>query len=427
MIDFPAMKRTTGFTVLLLLLIASFGTLAASQENEPVGESVSAAVVTDASVGSEQAIFTSSAGVSQALPEIVRAKIPPPEIDAASWILMDFGSGWVLGGKNFDQQIEPASLTKLMTGYLVFEALETGKIKLQDQAYISKRAWRTSGSKMFVQVDTRVAIDDLLKGLIIQSGNDAALVLAEHLGGSEEGFAAMMNQKGVELGLVNSHFTNPHGLPDPEHYSTARDLTLLARAIIRDFPEQYKLYSVPEFTYNDITQQNRNILLRRDPTVDGVKTGYTAKAGYCLIGSAKRDGMRLLATVTGTRGKIARADAVQTLLQYGYANYESMRLYGADSVVREVPLFMGTEKTAAVGVGRNFGVVFPRGAQDQLSASLDLPETFDAPLAAGAEVGNMTVKYGGEDLVTQPLRVLRDYPEGAWWSRGVDSVRRWFY
>ncbi|MEA3290717.1 MAG: D-alanyl-D-alanine carboxypeptidase family protein [Pseudomonadota bacterium] len=417
------MKRTTGFAVSLLLLAAPLGVSAVSQDDALVGETV----VADASPGNEQSIFTSSASVSQALPEIVRAKIPPSEIDAASWILMDFGSGWVLGSKHSDQRIEPASLTKLMTGYLVFEALKAGKIKLQDQAYISKRAWRTSGSKMFVQVDTRVAIGDLLKGLIIQSGNDAALVLAEHLGGSEEGFAAMMNQKGAELGLANSHFTNPHGLPDPEHYSTARDLTLLARAIIRDFPEEYKLYSVPEFTYNDITQQNRNILLRRDPTVDGVKTGYTAKAGYCLIGSAKRDGMRLLATVTGARGKIARADAVQTLLQYGYANYESMRLYGADSVVREVPLFMGTVKTAAVGVGQDFGVVFPRGTQDQLSASLDLPETLDAPLAAGVEAGNMTVKYGGEDLVTQPLRVLRDYPEGAWWSQGVDSVRRWFY
>ena len=419
------MKRiqATLFSILLLAFIPAAN--CAAGEEAPAGNRLIDAAPSPQREASPAA--ETAAGDVRDLPEVVRSKVPLPVLDAASWILMDFESGWILGSMNPELRIEPASLTKLMTGYLVFEALESGKIKRDDQAYISRRAWRTGGSRMFVQVGTRVSIDDLLKGLIIQSGNDAATALAEHLGGSEAGFAVMMNQKAKELGMTGSHFTNAHGLPDPEHYSTVRDMTILARAIIRDFPEYFKLYSVLEFTYNGITQRNRNILLRRDPTVDGMKTGYTQKAGYCLVGTAKRDGMRLLATVTGTRSKTARADAVQSLLQYGYANYESMRLYGPDSVVREVPLFMGSEKTAEVGIGRNFGVVFPRGTRDRLSASLVLPETLEAPLEAGTEVGSITVKYGGEELVTRPLRVLRDYPEGPWWSNLLDAVRRWFY
>lgn len=360
------------------------------------------------------------------IPGSVKSVVPTPEIAAKSWMLIDFESGWILGSENRDLRIEPASLTKLMTSFLVFEALTKGEIKLTDQVYVSKKAWKTGGSRMFIQVDTRVGVESLLKGLIIQSGNDASVALAEHLGGSEEGFAVRMNHKAAELGMVNSHFTNSNGLPDPDHYSTAEDIIILGRALIRNFPDLFTLYSNREFTYNDITQKNRNSLLWRDPSVDGLKTGYTKAAGYCLVGTAKRDDMRLMAIVTGADSRKRRADAVQSLLQYGYAAYDGLLLYSPGSEVTSVPLWMGNAGEASLSVNRHLGLVFPKGQKEKLSAALDIPESLEAPLEKGADAGLIVVKYGGEPLLEQRLYVDDEYIEGPWWSKLLDSVKRLF-
>ena len=365
-------------------------------------------------------------GSLQNIPERMKAVVPPPDAPVKSWMLVDFESGWVLGSKDRDLRIEPASLTKLMTGFLVFEALEKGEIRMDEKVYISKKAWRTGGSRMFIQVDTHVDVESLLKGLIVQSGNDAAVALAERLGGSVEGFAVRMNHKAQELGMVNSHFTNSHGLPDENHYSTAEDILILSRALIRNFPDRLSLYSTREYTYNDITQKNRNVLLWRDPAVDGLKTGYTKAAGYCLIATAKRDDMRLIAIVTGADRRKTRADVVQSLLRYGYASYDSLLLYRPGDEVATVRLWMGEEKEASIGVSDQLGLVYPKGQGDLLSAALDIPESLDAPLESGTDVGSIQVKYDGAPVVERKLYLNSDYPTGPWWSRLKDSVLRLF-
>ncbi|MDH3639335.1 MAG: D-alanyl-D-alanine carboxypeptidase, partial [Gammaproteobacteria bacterium] len=260
-----------------------------------------------------------AAAIATNVPEALKSSLPPPEVKAKSWVLMDFNTGWVLAAKHADDQIEPASLSKLMTAYVVFHALKKGNLQLDDVIHISEKAWRTEGSRMFAKVNSEVRAEDLIKGLIIQSGNDAAVALAEHLAGTEQGFAVLMNEHAQKLGLTNTHFTNAPGLPDPDHYSTARDLSILTAALIQEFPEYYAWYSIKEFTYNEITQQNRNILLWRDASVDGVKTGHTSSAGYCLVGSARRDDTRLIATVIGTTSAKQRAKEVQSLLKYGFS------------------------------------------------------------------------------------------------------------
>ena len=360
------------------------------------------------------------------IPDAVKSVVPTPDVAARSWMLVDFESGWIMGSKDPHLKIEPASLTKLMTSYLVFEALQKGEIKLSDNVYVSKKAWKTGGSRMFIQVDSHVDVESLLKGLIIQSGNDAAVALAEYLGGSEEGFAVRMNHKAAELGMVNSHFTNSNGLPDPDHYSTAYDIVLLGRSLIRNFPDFFSLYSTKEYTYNDITQKNRNALLWRDPSVDGLKTGYTKAAGYCLVGTAKRDDMRLIAIVTGSESRKIRADAVQSLLQYGYAAYDGLLLYRPGNEVTSVPLWMGQQSSASISVNRHLGLIYPKGQRDKLSASLNIPESLEAPIEAGRDVGSIMVKYDGKELLQQRLYLRSEYPEGPWWSKILDSVKRLF-
>lgn len=360
----------------------------------------------------------------QPLPAALKSRVPAPETAVSAWLLADFGSGWIIGSDNAEARIEPASLTKLMTGYLVFEALSNGDITLQDEVYVSKKAWKTGGSRMFIQVDTRVSVEALLKGLIIQSGNDAAVALAEHLGGSEAGFAASMNETAARLGMRNTRFVNSSGLPHPDHYSTALDMSILTRALIRRFPDYFKIYSEREYTYNNITQKNRNILLARDPSVDGIKTGYTRKAGYCLIGTSERDGMRLIATVIGSKSAAARADQVHSLLQYGYAAYESRLIYAAGGEVQSLPLWMGLEPRARVSIPADLSVVYPKGGAHQLSGEVALPGSLDAPLHAGQPVGAIEVKFNGATVRTAGLQVAEDYPEGAWWSRMIDQVKR---
>ena len=363
----------------------------------------------------------------QDMPDALISEIPVPNIAADSWLVVNFETGWVLASKNVNQRIDPASLTKLMTSYLVFDALRKNEITMQDKVHISEKAWRTGGSKMFIEVDTKVRVLDLLQGLIIQSGNDASVALAEHLSGSESSFAAKMNAMATELGMDNSHFTNSSGITEDNHYSTAADMTLLSMALIRKFPELYRYYSQGEFTYNNITQQNRNILLTRDSTVDGVKTGYTKKAGYCLIGSALRDGMRLLATVIGASGKVARADQVQSLLQYGYGAYQGLTVYQSGTEIQALPLWMGQTSTASIGVKEDINIIYPKGKFDKLSAFLDLPKSLDAPLESGTTVGHIQIKYDQQPVYRTSLHVNESYAEGPWHTRLLDTIKRLIY
>lgn len=360
------------------------------------------------------------------VPDAVKSVVPIPDLVAKTWMLVDFNSGWVLGSKHADVKIEPASLTKLMTSLLVFEALTKGEITLNDKVQVSNNAWQTGGSRMFIQVKSQVDVESLLKGLIIQSGNDAAVALAEFVGGSEPGFVVKMNRKAVELGMHNSHFINSHGLPDEAHYSTTADMVILGRALIRNFPDLFSLYSTKEYTYNNITQSNRNLLLSRDLGVDGLKTGYTKAARYCFIGTAKRDNMRLIAIVTGAESDAARADSVQSLLQYGYAAYDGLLLYRPAAEVASLPLWMGQQSKVSVSVNSYLGLVYPKGQKHRLSAALEIPHNLEAPLQAGTEVGAIMVQYDGKPLLNRSLLINRDYPEGAWWLQLFDSVKRLF-
>jgi D-alanyl-D-alanine carboxypeptidase (penicillin-binding protein 5/6) len=361
-----------------------------------------------------------------AMPDPVKSSLPPPALTAKSWLLLDYNTGWVLGEKEGDMRIEPASLSKLMTAYVVFRQISKGALKLDDQIHISKKAWRTEGSRMFVEVNTQVPVKELMQGLIIQSGNDAAVALAEHVAGTEEAFAALMNEHARRLGLRETQFRNAAGLPDPEHYSSARDVSLIAAAIIREFPEFYKWYSVREYTYNDITQQNRNILLWRDQSVDGVKTGYTSAAGYCLVGSASKDGMRLIATVTGTDSKKQRAKEVHALLKYGFASYETKKLFDAGAATAQVKVFKGETADVPLGVTEPLFVTVPRGKAAGLQADLNVPESFIAPVDSGQALGTVKVSLAGEELMQRPLVALAAVPEGSWWQRAIDTVLLWF-
>lgn len=363
---------------------------------------------------------------SAPIPEFLRASTPAPEVDARAWVLMDFQTGWILAEGNPDQRIEPASLTKLMTAYLVFSALDNGSISLDDEVHVSEKAWRTGGSRTFVRVGTRVPVETLVKGMIVQSGNDASVALAEHVAGTEENFAHLMNETAAELGMQNTHFVNSMGLPAENHYSTARDLTILTRAIISKYPQYYRWYSLKEFTYNDITQYSRNKLLWRDETIDGVKTGYTKAAGYCLIGSSKKDGMRLIATVVGAEKPSIRLREVQALLKYGMSAYESRLVASPDRPVTEVAVYMGTVDQVAVAPGEPLYVTIPRGGDGKLANEVDVEVSVNAPVSAGQELGALSISYDGNPLGEQPLVALGEVPEGSLWKRTVDTVRLWF-
>ena len=361
------------------------------------------------------------------VPEVIRAPAALPEIEAEGWILVDYETGWVLGSHHADKRIEPASLTKLMTSYLVFEALDAGALALEDEVYISEKAWRTEGSKMFIEVDTRVRVIELIQGLVIQSGNDAAVALAEHLSGSEDAFAAAMNRKAAELGMVNTHFRNSHGLPADNHYSTAADMVLLSASLIRRFPDFYRYYSEREYTYNEITQHNRNLLLGRDSTVDGIKTGYTKKAGYCLIGTAVRENVRLLAAVVGSTSKTRRADQVQSLLQFGYTAYEGQTVFKRGAEIKSLRLWMGETPRASIGVNQDVRVIIPTGQKSKLSSTLELPDSLEAPLQANARVGGFQLEFDGETIHRGTLHANETYQQGPWFSRVLDYFKKWIY
>ena len=356
---------------------------------------------------------------------------PPPSIEAKSWVLMDYASGQVLAESNMDARVAPASITKVMTSYVVSAELARGKIHLDDPVFISEHAWRaggagTDGSTSFLQLNSKVPLKDLLYGMIIQSGNDAAIALAEHVGGSEETFANLMNQYAQRLGMSGTHYVDASGLPNAEHYTTAHDIARLSRALIRDYPEDYKIYSIKEFEWNGIKQHNRNTLLWRDDSVDGIKTGHTSEAGYCLATSAQRGEQRLIAVVMGAGGEKQRANDNQALLNYGFRFFETRKLYAANAPLATPQLWKGEAETLPLGVAEDVLVTFPRGRYDDLKASLELPARLVAPIAKGGEVGKLKVELDGKAVMERPLVALAAGDAGGFFTRVVDDVWMWF-
>jgi len=349
----------------------------------------------------------------------------PPAIPARAYVLLDFNSGTILAEKEPDARMDPASITKLMTAYAVFSELRKGEMLLDEMVTVSERAWRTGGSRMFIEVGTQVSVENLIRGMIIQSGNDASVALAEHTAGSEDAFAGLMNEYARRLGMMNTNFRNATGLPAEDHYSSARDIAILASAIIGEFPEFYPLYSEREFTYNNISQRNRNMMLWRDPTVDGMKTGMTDAAGYCLVSSAERESMRLISVLLGTDSAKIRADATQGLLNWGFRFYESHQLYAARQPVTTTRVWKAESEELALGLREDLWVTLPRGRYDLMEASMELQQPLVAPVSPENAVGSIKVSIEGEPLAERELYPLAEVPEGGFVRRAIDSVLLW--
>jgi serine-type D-Ala-D-Ala carboxypeptidase (penicillin-binding protein 5/6) len=350
----------------------------------------------------------------------------PPGIDARAYVLMDYQSGRVLAALKPDVQMEPASITKLMTGYAVFRAIKEKRLSLNDNLTISEHAWRAEGSRTFAKLGSQVPVDVLIKGMTVQSGNDATIALAEKLGGTEEAFVQMMNSYAQELGLKNSHFNDASGLPGPTHYMSAHDIALLSRVLIRDYPEEYKYYSMREFEWNGIKQQNRNGLLARDPSVDGIKTGHTESAGYCLASSAKRGDMRLISVVLGTEGFKAREDASAALLNYGFTFFETVKAKGAGDVILKPEVYKGEEDMVTLVPAHDVFVTIGRGGAAQLKSTATISkEPLVAPIKAGQALGELLISDGKDVVARVPLVAQKAVAEGGWWTRMVDGISLW--
>lgn len=350
----------------------------------------------------------------------------PPVIGAKSYILIDGNSGFELVSLEPDRKLAPASLTKLMSAYTIFRAIDEGELSLDDPITVSEKAWRTPGSRMFIEAGSRISVRDLLLGMIVQSGNDAGVALAEHIAGSEAVFAGVMNRYAEALGMESSHFVNATGLPADDHYSTARDLALLARAIISEFPHYYDWYSVREYTWNDISQRNRNRLLWHDASVDGMKTGHTDDAGYCLVSSAERDSMRVVSVVLGMASPKSRTAGSQALLDYGFRFFETRLLFRAGETVAEARVWKAADEFTPLGLSQDLYITVPRGSYDQLKSVLQMPAVLLAPVAEGQPIAELQVSLNGTELINQPLRALSGNPAGSIWQRTRDGVMLWF-
>ncbi|GAB4356132.1 MAG: D-alanyl-D-alanine carboxypeptidase family protein [Immundisolibacter sp.] len=349
-----------------------------------------------------------------------------PQLGARSYVLVDYHTGQVLVDKDGEVPQPPASLTKIMTAYLVFDALKKGDLKLDDEITISTDAWRTGGSRSFIDPAKPVPVEALIHGVLTQSGNDATLALAQHLGGTEAVFVDLMNAEAKRLGLVHTHFVNSHGLPAENHYSSALDMAHLAAATIRDFPEYYRWYSLKSFTWNNITQPNRNRLLFWDSKVDGLKTGYTEAAGYCLVASRQDDGMRLIAVVMGSDSDRSRFREAQALFNWGFRFYETHRLFPAGEKRTDAPVFGGQERSVPLGLTEDLYVTVPRGQYDDLTASVEVAPRLTAPVAQGSTQGILRVKLGEEVLVERPLVALQAVDRGGLVRRAIDALRLWW-
>lgn len=356
---------------------------------------------------------------------------PPPDVDAQSWVLMDYATGQILASKNPDEHRAPASLTKVMTDYVVSAEIANGRIHPSDMVTVSEHAWRaggggTDGSTSFLKIHSQVPLEDLLKGMIVQSGNDASIALAEHIGGTEAAFVDMMNAYAKRLGMTNTHFVDASGMPSPEHYSSARDLATLSRALIHDFPEYYGLFSLREYTWNRIRQQNRNGLLDRDPSIDGIKTGHTESAGYCLIGSAHRQGARYIAVVLDSSGFKAREDAVLALLNYGFNFFETVPLRKQGQMLLKTRVYRSTENYIPVGTHADVQVSVPRGRAGSITTRVVLQRPLVAPIGTTTPIGELLVSVADQPTQRVPLYALVPVPRGGLWSRLYDSVALWF-
>lgn len=368
------------------------------------------------------ALFSFSAS-ALAIPEA-------PKLDATSYVLLDYDSGEVLVSVNPDLKVGPASITKVMLTYVVVDEIKKGRIKLTDEAVISEKAWRqgkdSSESRMFLDLGSRVKVEDLLHGVITQSGNDASVALAEHVAGSETAFAELMNQHAKRLGMTNTHFTNSPGMPADDHFSSARDLALLGAALIRDFPDYYAWFALPSFVYNGIKQDNRNMMLAMDRSVDGIKTGHTNAAGYCLLSSAKRENRRLIAAVMGTKSKTYRAEASLELLNYGFRFFESVKLMGKDQPAGSARVWKGLTDEVQLGTLAPVFLSLPRGAAEKAEIKPEVSGMLIAPLAAGQVVGTVNVLIDGKVVKTEPLVVLAEVQKGGFFKRLFDTIRLWF-
>lgn len=353
-----------------------------------------------------------------------------PSLNAKAYILIDVKSGKIIAEKNSDQKLPPASLTKMMTLYVISSALSNEQIHLSDPVRISQEAWKIGGSRMFVKEGQQVSVEELLKGIIVDSGNDACVAMAEHLGGSETGFTDIMNQRAQNLGMTNSHFTDSTGLPNPDHYTSAKDLAVLGRALIENYPQYYHWYKQKWFTFNGIRQPNRNRLLWRNSQVDGVKTGHTNDAGYCLVSSAKHENMRLLAVVLGSPTETARADDSERLINYGFRFFETHQLYKPGAAITELSLYKGQTDKISIGVNEAQYVTIPSGQYQRLSVTTKVPKYVEAPLKKGDKIGELVVKFDNNIIANQPLYALQDAATGGFVTRMKDSVRlackRWF-
>jgi len=349
-----------------------------------------------------------------------------PKIAAKGYLLIDFNSGKVIAEQNSDQRMEPASLTKMMSAYIVSQEIHDGNLTLDTLVTVSEKAWRMPGSRMFIEVGKKISVEELLNGVIIQSGNDSTVALAEHIAGNEETFASLMNQYAAKLGMNNTNFVNSTGLPHEDHYTTPKDMATMAIALIRDFPEEYKIYSVKQFKFNDISQYNRNKLLWRDNSVDGVKTGHTESAGYCLVASAKKETMRLVSVVLGTRSERAREQESQKLLNYGFRFFETQKLYSSNESLATARLWKGISDEIALGINNDLFITVPRGQYKNLKPLINYPANIEAPIAAGTKYGTLQVKLQDKLITEQSLVALADVERGSWWKRLMDSIKLFF-
>ncbi len=372
-------------------------------------------------------VLTTLVLIASALITVQAAPVPsPPKLAAESYLLVDAHSGRILAQKAIDKKVEPASITKMMTAYVVYKEIENGRLSLDEEVSISKKAWRMKGSKMFIEVGKKVKVEDLLKGLIIQSGNDATVALAEHIAGSESTFADYMNQYAQQLGMTNTNFVNSTGWPHKDHLTTAVDLVKLASALIREFPEHYEWYKEKEYTFNGIKQYNRNKLLWRDKSVDGIKTGHTESAGYCLVSSAQRDDMRLIAVVLGTKSEKARSDVSQSLLSYGFRFFESNKLYSAGESLNTARIWKGASEQLNLGLQEDLFVTIPRGQYKKLEPVMEVDTDIEAPVKKGQKLGMVSIKLDGKELVSQPLIALQSIDKGSLWQRSKDQIIQLF-
>ena len=361
------------------------------------------------------------------MPQRTAAMIPvktpgPPTMEAKAYILIDAKTGKILAEKNADERIEPASLTKMMTMYVVSEAMARGQISNDDQVLISHKSWKTGGSKMYVRVGDHVPVSELVKGIIVQSGNDDCVAMSEHVAGSESSFVEMMNQTAKQLGMTGTHFMDSTGWPNADHYSTARDLATLSRALIYNFPEDYQWYKTKWFTYNNIRQPNRNRLLWRSANIDGIKTGHTDGCGYCLAASGQQDNMRLIAIVLGAGSDRERADDAEQLLNYGFRFFENVQLYKANQSLSTVRVWQGQQKNIAIGVPQDLFITVPRGQYKNLAVKIETPHFIKAPVAKNAEIGELVITLNKEPLTTIPLHALAECQQGGWWIRFKDAI-----